>query len=372
MTIRVLQIITKMDRGGIETRLMDIYRNINREKVQFDFYACCKEKGSYDEEINTLGGKVFYEPSLSIASWYAIPNRFCHFLRQHDEYRIVHCHLNQWCGYILKGAKEAGVPVRIAHSRMALKCKTLRDMVKNLVKIPVKKNATKYFAVSREAGNWLYGERATRNGKVQIWPNAVDCRRFRYDEQIRNRIREELGMQNKFILMHVGNLRPEKNHSFLLDIFFEVCKIDAEVVLICVGEGVERKSLEEKVKELGMEDKVIFLGSRTDVSELLQAGDVFVFPSFYEGFPGAVLEAEAAGLPCLISDSITSEVSLTPEIKMLSLTQTALEWAKTAIECKKIARKDNYRILCDAGYDIETLAKDMEAFYCSESLTSHR
>jgi glycosyltransferase involved in cell wall biosynthesis len=367
MMVRVLHIVTIMDRGGLENRLMDIYRNIDRNRIQFDFYTCRKEKGYFDDEIVKMGGHVYYDESLSVARLFSIPVRFEKFLKNHSEYKIVHCHMNSWCGLILKGAKEAGVPVRIAHARAATQGKSLQIAIKNIIKLPVNRFSTHRFAVSKKAGVWLFGENPVSEGKVQIFPNAIECKKFEFRPQIREEMRVRLGIDDDLAIIHVGNLNPVKNHAFLLQVFAALKKRKTFVKLILVGRDGMHGSIHQLARQLGIDGDVIFLGERSDVPALLQAGDVFVFPSLYEGFPGAVLEAQAAGLPCVISDTITDEVCITSECIQLSLSESPTEWASKVLELGGGTRRNNYKFLCDCGYDINSLVKNMQDFYIEAS-----
>ena len=361
--VRVLQVVTQMNRAGMENRLMDIYRHINREKVQFDFYTCRRTPGIFDEEIISLGGRIFYNDSLSMKNIASIPNQFSTFLRKHYEYGIVHCHLNQWCGLVLAGAKKANVPVRIAHSRTSLEKSSLKNSVKNLIKLPVNYTATHRFAVSEKAGQWLFGRKAVSSGSVQIWPNAIDCEKFRFNPVVRDQVRKELCIENMFTLIHVGNLRPEKNHIFLLDVFLEVKSELPNSQLMLIGADYLNGAIQHEAKKLGIYEDILFLGSRSDIHKLLQAGDVFVFPSFYEGFPGAVLEAQAAGLPCLLSDIITHEVKVLKSTIYLSLKEPPLRWAQAAISTMSGDRYTAYKKIIVARYDIYTVSKSYAEFY---------
>ncbi len=359
--IRVLQVVTKMDRGGLESRLMEVYRNMDRTRVQFDFYTCRKDKGVFDDEITALGGKIYYEAPLSAARFWEIPRRFKAFLTAHPEYKIIHAQMNHWCGLILKGAKQAGVGVRIAHSMTALSTVNAKNIVKNIIKLPTNKYATHKWAVSHKAGAWLFGRRADERGEVTVWPNSVDCMKFRCDPAVRAEVRAELGLGDSHTLIHVGNMRPVKNHKFIVDIFAEYAK-EHDSRLVLVGEDRMDGEVRRHAEALGVADKISFLGARGDIPRLLQAGDVFVFPSLYEGFPGSVLEAEAAGLPCLISDTVTDEVCLTPEAVRLPLGDTA-PWVAKIEEMRAVPRYDTYALLAEKGYDISTLVPRMCEFY---------
>jgi glycosyltransferase involved in cell wall biosynthesis len=365
-SFRVLHVVTQMNRAGLENRLMDLYRHIDRASVQFDFYTCSSSKGYYDEEILALGGKVYYSSKLSIRYAHKTPYRFAQFLLNHPEYKIVHCHLNQWCGLVLKGAHMAGVPIRIAHSRTALEKVSLKNCVKNVIKTSVNKYCTHKMSVSEKAGVWLFGKSSVNKGEVYILPNAIDVKKFRFDPNIRKLYRETLGLGDAtLVVIHVGNLRPEKNHKYLVDVFAALKALQMDSKLVLVGADYMNGEIHRYVQKRKLERDVIILGSRSDVSSLLQAGDVFVFPSFYEGFPGAVLEAQASGLPCVISDRITREVCVTDKVTRLSIKSKPEVWANTVLEhYQRFGPDRNSNDLRDSRYDVTSSVRELFDYYC--------
>lgn len=364
--VRVLMVVGQMNRAGIESRLMDLYRRIDREKLQFDFYTLHSEKGQFDEEILALGGKIYYTAPLSVKKLAAIPKRFETFCCAHPEYKIIHAHMNQWCGLILKGAKRAGVPVRIAHARTSLEKTNIKNLVKNLVKIPTNRYANYKLAVSDKAGKWLYGEKAVKRGEVLYWKNSIQVENFAFSPELRAKKRAELSLNDAFTLIHVGNLRSEKNHPYLFRVFAEVLKQQPNSKLLLVGRDQSEGQLPKLAQELGIFEKTLFLGSRSDVAELLQVGDVFVFPSFYEGFPTSVLEAQASGLPCVISDRITREISVTPLVEMRSIDEDPAFWAKSILEKMGKERMQTGEMIAKAGHSLSDSVSQTQAFYLSE------
>ena len=361
--IRILNVVTIMNRAGLESRLMDIYRHIDREKIQFDFYTNRNEKGEFDDEIVSLGGRVIYSNPIAAGRENRKVREFREFLKDHNDYKIMHSHVNEWSTIFCKGAAQAGVPCRIAHSRGANASKSLKALYKNHIKRGLKKYATHYLAVSKEAGIHLFGEKDFNEGKVRVFPNAIDTERFRFDQEIRNRYRKILGLDDSLTVIHVGNLSVVKNHQYLLDIFCEIKRMETVAKLLLVGEGDQRRNIEKFVQENQIQKDVLILGKRSDVPQLLQAADVFVFPSFHEGFPGAVLEAETAGLPCLISDSITKEVMITKNVKAMSIHREPRYWADEVLHYKGFKRSDCVTEVAKAGYDIRSLSEKMESFY---------
>lgn len=358
--IRILHIVYTMNRGGMESRIMDLYRNLDRTRYQFDFYIESGNHGIYDDEIVNMGGRLYYSKEVYK---YNIPNfrSFYQFISNHGNYKIIYAY-NQWSGFYLKEAKKCGVPNRIAYARTCIQTKSLKNIIKNLVKLNVNKYATQRFAVSKKASYWLFGEKKTNVGDVYIWPNAIDTKKFAYTDHVRNEVRQELGLENNYVIIHVGNIRFEKNHGFLLEIFSEIKKKHENAKLILIGGG-NIECLQLKMKKLNIEEAVAFLGVRQDIPRLLQAGDVFIFPSRYEGFPGAVLEAEASGLNCIISDAITDEVILTNHIISLPLSDSGEKWAEEIEHFKIVNRENAWKNIKDAGYDIEDLTKKTQRFF---------
>ena len=358
--VRILHIVNSLNRGGMENRIMDLYRHLDHQKFQYDFYVESGKPGMFDDEVVSLGGKVFLSKEVSK---YNIPSfkSFYVFLKEHPEYRIVYAY-NQWSGYYLREAKKCGVPYRIANSRTSIQTKSLKNTVKNLVKLNVNKYATHKFAVSKKAAIWLFGEKAVNSGQVKVWPNAIDTEKFRFSEEIRSEVRSELELGDAFTVIHVGNIKFEKNHPYLLKVFSEIKKTLKDAKLVLIGNG-KIETLVSQMEELGIKDSVQYLGVRQDIPRLLQAGDVFVFPSLYEGFPGAVLEAEASGLPCIISDTITDEVVLTATTHQMRIDTKPAEWARMCLNYYGSKRADLADVVKKAGFDIYDLVNEIEKLY---------
>ena len=363
--LRVLQVVTQMNRGGMENRLMDIYRNLDRERIQFDFYTLRREPGQFDEEILSLGGRVYYNDPFSTARVFSIPQRFEAFFREHPEYSVCHAHMNQWCAPILEGARRAGVAVRVAHARTALAGHSVSICVKNLIRNLYAESPTHRFAVSEKAALWLYGKRRVSRRLCEVWPNAIEAEKFLFDAEKRATLRKSLGLADEFVVLHVGNLRRVKNHDFLFAVFAEILKEEPSSHLLLAGGGEREAELKELAKTLGIFERVHFLGSRSDVPELLSCADAFVFPSFYEGLPGAVLEAQAASLPCFISDTIAPEVQLSEDVKMLSIGEEPRVWASAVLSTRAHARGRACArtLFCETGYDVASLAARLTEFY---------
>lgn len=358
--IKVLQVVTQMNRGGLETMLMNYYRNIDRSKVQFDFLTHRNGEKDYDSEILSLGGKIYCLPSLNPFDRKYL-RQIDDFFRDHTEYKIVHSHLNCMSTYPLKYARKYGVPVRIAHSHNSGQKRNLKYLVKIYSRSQITKYATHLAACSEQAGKWMYGK-----SDFIIINNAIDAGKFIFDENTFNKMRRELNIENKFVIGHVGRFDIQKNHSFIIDIFEEVYKKNKDSVLILVGLGDLKEDIEQKVKRLGFSEAVMFLGLRNDIQDVLQPFDVFLFPSLYEGLGISVVEAQASGLHCIVSENIPKEAYVTDLIEAISLKLPAGVWAERILNYQYgYGRKDTYEQIKSNGYDITVTAKWLEKFYLS-------
>lgn len=356
--VRVLQIVTYMGRGGLETMLMNYYRHIDRNKVQFDFLVHREFEADYDKEIMELGGKIYHMPRLipwSRSYRYALKK----FFLNHPEYKIVHVHQDCLSAVALQCAKECKIPVRIAHSHNSNQDKNLKYLIKKHYMKQIPKYATSLFACSKAAGDWMF-----RGRKYHILRNAVDTQNYMYNNEAAIQIKKELDLQNKIVIGHIGRFNPQKNHDFLISIFLKCFQKNKNVRLLLVGDGDGRPEIEKKVRNAGIQDKVIFLGVRTDVERLLQAMDVFVFPSLYEGLPVTMIEAQSAGVPCLISDRVPLECIITKKlVYSQKLDDSADEWAETILRLASVERRDCREEIMEAGYDICKEAEKLQRFY---------
>ena len=366
--IRVLQVIGIMDRGGAETMIMNLYRHIDRNIVQFDFVENENDGAYFDEEIRSLGGQIYHCPRFTGMNYSAYKRWWKHFFDTHNDYSIVHGHIGSTAAFYLKEAEKHGI-VTIAHSHSA-GMKDMKQFFYDILSYPTRNIADYLFMCSRQAGISRYGEQAISDPKrALLLPNAIDAEVFRYDRNLAGKKRHELAIDDDvFVVGHVGRFIDAKNHSFLLDIFKEFVSIRSSARLLIVGDGPLRSSIEEKIFALGLEDKVILTGMRSDVNELMMAMDVLVFPSLYEGLPVTLVEAQCNGLPCVISDKVPSDSILVPElVQVHSLNDTAAKWAETALDCKCEDRTCCADKVKAAGFDIEENAKWLEEFYLEKA-----
>lgn len=362
--IRVLHVFGNLDTGGAESRTMDIYRQIDRSKVQFDFLIHTEKKGDFEDEINDLGGKVYRVPSFNAKNFFAYFKQVNNFFKLKSKHRIVHGHMLT-TGFIYhRLAKKNGVNIRIVHARAGTRGSfSIINIVKELLEKLSRFQATHMFAVSKIAGYSKFGKKNVETGKVKVVPNAIKTKKYAYNALKRKEKRIELGVEGN-VIGHIGRFQPQKNHFFLLNIFNEFLKLDPRSMLILIGKGDLEKEIIDKAIQLGIEEKVIILGSRNDVPDILQAMDILVFPSTHEGFPGVVLESQAAGLPCLISNEITNEVNVTNLVKYISLKENTKTWAENInYLLANSERKESHKNIIKAGYDIEAVSKWYEEFY---------
>ena len=378
--IRVLHIVSVMDRGGIETFLMNIYSKIDRSKVQFDFLATREQTGVFDEEIRSLGGKVFNIPHIHKVGLLQYRKNVINFFESHKNYKMIHCHMNTWSGFFLPIAKKCNIPIRIAHSHTTQNAPFPRSIgegkeyfFKKFMKIFIKNAATHYFACGYDAGKCLYGK-SLADKAVTIIKNGVDTEAIRYDEEIAQQVRSRLSITKETLVVgHIGSMRTVKNHVFLLDIFAALQKQVPNSILCLVGDGSLRPFLEERVESKGLTEQVKFLGIRDDVYNLLKGFDVFVMPSLFEGFPVSVVEAQAAALTCVISDSITKEVDMGMDlIDFVGLNHSPEYWAEVVLTNRYADRTMSTDQVMALGYDSQTTANWLEKFYISETNKNDR
>lgn len=359
--IRILHVVTYMGRGGLETMIMNYYRRMDREQVQFDFLTHRDFRADYDDEIEALGGRIFHLPRL--VPWSrSYQKALDAFFKGHPEYRIVHVHQDCLSSVILKAAQNNGVPVRIAHSHNASQDKNLKYILKLYYKRLIPEYATELFACGKAAGDWMFG-----GAPYRLISNAIDAARYAYDPQHAAEMKAGFGLApDSFVIGHVGRFSQVKNHAFLLDIFAKIKEEEAKAVLLLVGDGELRKAMESKAESLGLEKSVCFAGVRSDVPELMQAMNVFVFPSLYEGLPVSLVEAQAAGLPCLISEQIPDACMLTELVQKLPLQAGAEKWAQAALQSRENERADMTACMVKCGFDIGSNAAWLQEYYLNQ------
>lgn len=360
--IRVAQIMGKMMSGGVESVIMNYYKNIDRDNIQFDFIIDEDSIIVPIKEIEQLGGRVLKVPPYQNLPKYMI--EMTKILKE-NKYSIVHSNINALSVFPMMAAKIAGVKVRIAHNHStASKTEVKKTMIKTVLRPFSKVFPNEYLACSEQAGKWLFGKKFYNNGNVTLIKNAIDISKFIYNEETRNRIRKEMGLENKFVIGHVGRFVFQKNHEFLIDVFSKINKKDKEAVLLLIGEGELENEIKKKVNNLGLNEYVKFLGVRDNVNEIMQAMDVFVFPSRYEGLGMVAIESQAAGIKTIVSEEIPMEVQITKLLEYCNLEQSSEEWANKILQSKQAYKRCNMKKeLEESGYEITVAAKKLENYY---------
>lgn len=369
--IRILHVTEMLSAAGIESFIMNMYRHMDRRKVQFDFLVLRNQKEFYDDEIEKLGGKKYYVQSSKKNTLLRIwdeSRKIEMFLKKHS-YKIIHIHYTTPLrAPYLKAALGAGVPVRIyhAHSAMVSGKSKLKLLIYKYYRGKIAQWATDYFACSQAAAEWIFLPQLIENDNVKIVFNGIDTQRFKYNEKKRNEIRTFLGIENQFVVVHTGRFIEQKNQKFVLEIFNQLSRIFPNSKLLLLGEGKLLDEMKEYAITLGIEQNVIFLGVKSNVEDYLCASDCYLMPSLYEGLPVAAVEAECTGLPCVLSENITHEVALQEDITFISLKAPIDEWCKQILKYKEHARKDGSVIVENSGYGIQVGANNLQKFYLNK------
>lgn len=356
-----------MSRGGIESYMMNYYRNLDRDKIQIDFIVHGFEKGVYDDEIKSMGGRIYNVPVKSkdyIGNIKALRKIFLS-----GQYKIVHSHMDAMSAVVLREAKKCGIPIRIAHSHNTqhLTNSRLKFILNEYARKKVKKYATHLFACSKDAGIWLFGKKSFDDGKVKIINNAIDLDKFKFDISKRQKNRNELGIKDEFVIGHIGRFDYQKNHIFLLKIFKETLKYLPNSKLLLVGDGNLKNYINHKIEDLKIKDNVIILGARDDVNEIINSFDIFILPSLFEGLGIVGIEAQVNGLNCILSDVIPKEISITNNLDFISLNEDIKVWVDSIVMNSK---KNSDRLKVNnfynfSNYDIKIQSKKLQAFYLS-------
>ena len=357
--IRVLQMIGTLDVGGSQTMLLNLYRNIDREQIQFDFVLDHPDGRYFVPEIEALGGRIYTLAPFRGTNAGEVRRDWNNFLYTHPEYTVLHSHVRSYASLYLSVARQHGVKT-IIHSHSTSTGGGVKGAVKSVMQLPLRYQADVLMACSVEAGLWLFGKRACESDRFVLLPNGIDVRRFVPNPEKRQQYRQELGLEGRWVIGNVGRFYDVKNHTFLLDAFQKVHEREKDAVLLLVGVGPLQQEMAQKAVELGVADHVIMTGNRDDVPDLLGAMDVFAFPSLWEGLPMTVVEAQAAGLPCVLSDTITRDVDVSPLVRYLPLGDPD-RWADAMLERRP--RLDAAKNIVKAGFDIRTSAKRLSALY---------
>lgn len=364
--IRILHVFGNVQLGGAESRIMDLYRHMDRSRVQFDFLVHTDKEGHFEKEILRLGGRIFRVPRFQLYNYFSYRKAMKDFFKGHHEFKAVQGHMTSTAAIYLPIAKRAGIPVTIAHARSAGVDKGLKGKLTGWMRRNLSQKADYLFTCSRLAGISVFGEKAVREGKTVFIPNAIDCQAFAYNEEKRAKLRRELGIEDKYVIGHVGRFHYAKNHEYLLKVFAALCgkgETESEYVLLLLGEGSGMEGARQLAGELGIAQKVYFLGNHSNVYDYYQAMDYFVYPSRFEGLPGTVVEAQASGLKVLMSDTICEEVAVTELVHTMSISGEPSMWADYLKDTGVYERVSHVEEMKKAGFDVGAQAEKMTAFY---------
>lgn len=366
--IRVLHNIASLHFGGAQAFLMNVYNNIDREKVQFDFVVTPEEKKDLYEQVEQMGGRIFVCPKYTGKNHFAYCRWWNDFFAEHPEYHVIHGHVRSTASIYLKIAKKYGL-VTIAHSHSTSNGSGISAIVKNIMQLPIRHTADYLFACSDKAGKWLYGEKATKQPNYRMIPNGVDLKRFAFCEEKRQQMRQELGIsEDTFVLGHIGRMTVPKNHQFLVKLFAEYRKKNPDSKLLLVGDGELFETVQQQCTQLGIREAVIMVGSKTNTEDYYQAMDIFVFPSLWEGLPVSVVEAQANGLQCVLSDVITHDVDLTDQVKYLAL-NNQMGWIDAVARGRRKSRVaiTSENMLNLQPFDAAVVARNLQKFYLEQN-----
>ena len=356
----VLHYVGKMDRAGQETFIMNLFRNIDREKIKFKFLCTDSSKGDFDDEIYSLGGEIFYtvpQTRRGVVGMLIAANNLRKTLKKLKP-DVFHIHTHHALNAFLDAAaaRLAGIKTVAVHSHNTSAlfhlgahrfCKKLLPLLK-----------IRRFACGSDAGRWMFG-----NTPFKVLYNGLNPNDFCYNSEKRDAIRAKMGWNGKKIIGHIGRFNEQKNHRFLIDVFAEIKKREPAVHLVLVGKGELEPEIKKKISAYNLSDSVSFLGTRSDIPELYQGMDLFLFPSLFEGLPVVLVEAQATDLPCLISNAITSEAVWNKNTHSYPLEETATAWAEKAVSLLDAPRSDTRAEVKAAGYDIAELALKLDKIY---------
>lgn len=361
MSCKVVHIVGKMNRGGAETFIMNLYRNIDREAFKFDFLVHDKAqaKQDYSDEIKKLGGKIFYISPI----FYFIRYLFdlYNFFKK-SECDVVHIHTYVQALFPLLFAKFFGKKVIVHSHNTQFSGNFFIKAIKYILTRPLGVLSDYNLACGDEAGLWLFGEYTARKKNYSIIANGINTNVFTYNDALRTEYRKKLKIEKKLVLGHVGRFDSQKNHTFLIDIFNKVYQQNKNAALLLIGRGRLEEEIKNKVKTLGLSDAVHFLGVRSDISALMNAMDIIVFPSLHEGLPVTLVEAQATGLPCLVSNTVSEEAKITERCKFIPLNDIN-QWADACL-AKQSERGDTSAEIHRAGYSISSSVEKLQNIYC--------
>ena len=350
--IRVLHIFKTLSPGGIETLVMNIYRAIDRDKIQFDFALTGGEKTFYDDEVLSLGGRIFYfDPKKSIE------RNLSEVFKTKGPFRVMHSHVYFYSGVVLRCAARYNIPVRIAHAHntsFGQQYTIKRRIYEWLMRRWILRYATDMFGCSEDACRFVFGKNCMKDPRCRVLHNGFDVKAYSFNSEKRNTIREHYHIQEtQLVVGHVGRFEIQKNHNQLIDIFAEIHAVRSDSVLLMVGRGTLMEEIKEKCERLGLLDSCRFAGAQKDTPSYYSAMDVFLFPSLYEGLGSVLIEAQANGLSVVTTkDLVPKDIDVTGRASFVALNAPAEKWAKEVLKAENEHRADRDKSVAIEDYDI--------------------
>lgn len=359
---KVLHVFTKLDQGGIEHVIINLMRNMDPNQVEFHFAILSGKKGVLDDYITQLGGKIHYFTSGD-NSFRNVRSNLSRIIQEYGPFCAIHSHVYFFSGFILKVAKKNGIPVRIAHAHDTYKGEKqsfVRKIYEKVMRHEINRYATYKFGVSTEACQHVFGK---IDDHTFIVNNGINLEQYKFDEDLRVAKRKELNISDKDkVLINIGRFEDQKDHQYLIEVFDKLVNDDPTYYLILVGSGSLKSQIQLYVSKKGIDNRVLFLENRSDVNELLMAADIFVMPSKYEGLPVVMIEAQATGIPCVVSDRITNEAFILPNVEVLSKDKKSL-WIQTIKNTPLQRYTTPDKLLSDAGFNIKKIAQFVQKKY---------
>ena len=355
---RILQYIGSLDSGGAQSAIMSLYETLDRQRYQLDFITHQRGETDMGRAITALGGRTFYIEPFTGGNLRSFRRSWASFFERHPEYGVIHSHMRSTASLVVPIAKKAALAT-IVHAHSMSNGSGAVAAVKDMLRLPIRKQADFLVACSSEAGRWLFGEKACREDRYLYLPNAIDLRCYSFNEGWREEVQAGLGLSGRLVFGHVGRMHESKNHMFLLEVFARLRGRWPGSALLLVGDGPLCADVERRAIELGLGDDVLFLGNRPDVPALLSAMDVFLFPSKWEGLPVSVVEALASGLPCYVSDAVTHDVDICDAVHRLPIADPSV-WAERV---RPEGRANHAGAIKAHGFAIEDSAALLEELY---------
>lgn len=360
--MRVLHMIGSLGMGGSQAMVMSIYRAIDREKMQFDFIVDCEERNVFEDEIKQLGGKIYYFPKFNGCNFIQVHAKWNSFFKEHPEYKILHSHVRSYASLYLPIAQKHGLKT-IIHSHNTSNGRGIMSIAKKVLQYPLRFQADYFFGCSEIAGQWLFGQKIVQSDRYFMLKNAVDMDRFSYSKEKRDQIRRELGVEDHTVVIgHVGRMHLQKNHHFLINCFAQIVNRRNNVKLMLLGDGELREEISRHIHQLGLQDHVLVLGMKKNVEDYFSAMDCLMLPSLHEGLPVVIVEAQANGLTCFVSDTVTKEVQLSELVRYLPINQGEQIWvdAVLAAGCSRVDVSEKIRC---SGFCIRESSSWLSNFY---------